>query len=154
MNKHEWSTSDISKIRTYFIAGLSYKDMARELGCSATAINKVLDRFGIRPKLPKEKITIEPRTEKKVELSLTAPSFGRKALQEELDNWVSFFKICDYLSEQKVCFYEVSARGVSIDCRQFKVGTKILSARQLLMLANKMRMENNLKTFFVRGLSW
>lgn len=154
MNTQEWSATEISKMRSYFLAGLSMKDIASKLSRSTTAINKALSRFGIRPELPRQKIVSMSRTKRDIQCSLKPPSFGRKSLQEEFDNWVGFWKLCDYLGQQKVCFYEVSAPGTSIDRRQFRVGAKILSARQLLMLANKMRMENNLKPFFVRGLSW
>lgn len=155
MNIQEWSATDISKARSYFLAGLSIKAIAENLSRSTTATNKALSRFDIRPKLLKKRSEkIQFRTKKKDQYSLMAPSFEHRALQEEFDNWVSFWKLCDYLTRENICFYEISASGTSIEHRQFRVDAKILSARQLLMMANKMRTENNLKAFFVRGLSW
>ena len=154
MNTHEWSATDIAKARSYFLAGASLKNIASELKRSPTAINKALSRFGIRP------ISVEKGSKRKALRKrecphyITAPSFEQRALQDEFDNWVSFWKMCNYLEKQKIRFYEVSEFGIQLENRRFRVDAKILSARQLLIMTNKLRAENNLKAFFVRGLSW
>jgi len=154
MNTHEWSAADIEKARSYFLAGSSLKNIANELKRTLTAINKALSRFGIRP------MSLEKGSKRKVSRKrecphyITAPSFEQRALQDEFDNWVSFWKVCNYLEKKKIRFYEVSEFRIQLENRKFRVDSKILSARQLLMMTNKLRAENNLKAFFVRGLSW
>jgi IS30 family transposase len=153
MGIQEWSASDIKKARSYFLNGFTIKAIAQELGRTPTAINKALSRFGIRYKKPRRHYAAMP-LQPKEEVILITPSFERKALRKELENWVSFWRVCEYLSEQNVCIYEVSAANTELERRQFRVDTQILGARQLLMLANKMRAHNHLKAFFVKGLSW
>lgn len=147
-----WTEEDIKKIRCCFIEGLQIKDIAKELNRTPTAINKALSRFNIRP----IRQGIEVRSSLKENKTCLAkkPSFEIKSLHREIDNWVSFCKLCDYLAQQKVRFYEVTKAGVSLEQRQFKVGEKILSTRELMMMANKIRFEKNLGPLFVRGVSW
>ncbi len=155
MGVQDWSATDISKARSCFFNGLTIKDIARELGRSPSATNKALSRFGIRFEKPRRNYTETPLQPKnKINLPPIAPSFERKALTRELENWVSFWRLCEYLSNQNICLYELSAPNIELEHRRFKVGTQILNARQLLVIANKMRTENNMRAFFVKGLSW
>lgn len=158
MSVQEWSANDIKKARSYFLNGLTIKDIAYKLGRTPTAINKALTRFGIRYKKPRRQYSDMPYSDTplqpKEEMALILPSFERKALRKELENWVSFWRVCEYLSTQNVCIYELSPAGIELEQRQFRVENRVLSARQLLMLANKIRTHNNLKAFFVKGLSW
>lgn len=170
MGVQEWSANDINKARSYFLNGFTVKEIARELGRTTSATNKALSRFGIRFKKSnrnnterndneiamqsKEKAGISLMAPSPVRPSLVAPSFAPEALRKEFENWVSFWRVCEYLGEQNICLYEVSSPNAEVEHRQFKVEAQILSARQLLMLANKIRTENNMRAFFVKGLSW
>ncbi len=155
MGVQEWSANDINRARSYFLSGLTIKDIARELGRTTTATNKALSRFGIRCEKPRRNYTeIAVQPKEKIALTLMAPSFERKALRKEFENWVSFWHLCEYLGSQNICLYELSAPNIELEHRQFRVGAQTLSARQLLMLANKIRTHNNMKAFFVKGLSW
>ncbi len=157
MGIQEWSATDIENARSYFLEGLAIKRIAKELGRTTTATNKALSRFGIRFEKPRKNLSESHSTYKKEKSLMPAsivPSFERYALQKEFENWVSFWQVCQYLSSQNICLYELSAPNIDLKCRQFKVGTKTLNAGQLLVIANKMRIEGNLKAFFVKGLSW
>lgn len=165
MGVQEWSANDINKARSYFLNGFTVKEIARELGRTTSATNKALSRFGIRFKKSNRNNTerndneIATQSKEKAGLSivtpsLVAPSFAPEALRKEFENWVSFWRVCEYLGEQNICLYEVSSPNAEVEYRQFRVGAQILSARQLLMLANKIRTENNMRAFFVKGLSW
>lgn len=153
MKSHGWSEIDISKVRSYFIQGLQIKDIAKEMNRTPTAINKALSRFNIRPTLEKMH-GVRISYQQKKSYFLKKPSFELSALRNEVDNWIGFWKLCDYLEQQKICFYEITKAGIPLVERQFKVGEKTLSAQQLMVVANKIRLENNLRPFFVRGLSW
>lgn len=154
MRVHEWSDTDINKMRSYFISGAQIKDIALMMNRTPTAVNKALTRFNIRAKQREKHLPINLSVKKEEDFFIKKPLFEIKSLQDEFDNWVSFWKLCEYLGEQKVCFFEITKGGLALEDRKFKVGEKILSAKQLMMMANKIRFENNLRPFFVRGLSW
>ena len=155
MGIQEWSATDIKNARSYFLEGLTIRDIAKELGRSITATNKALSRFGIRFEKPRRNYTeFVEQPKERISCFIVAPSFERRALRQEFENWVSFECLCQYLSSQNVYLYELSASNIKLECRQFRVGTQILSAGQLLVMANRIRTENNLKAFFVKGLSW
>ena len=154
MGIQEWSAADIKNARSYFLEGLTIRDIAKELGRSVTATNKALSRFGTRFEKPRRNYTELQQPKKRIFSPIIAPSFERKALRQELESWVSFGHLCQYLSSQNICLYELSAPSIELDYRQFRVGTQVLNAGQLLVMANKIRTENNQKAFFVKGLSW
>lgn len=154
MGIQEWSAADIKNARSYFLEGLTIRDIAKELGRSVTATNKALSRFGIRFEKPRRNYTELQQPKKRIFSPIVAPSFERKSLRQELESWVSFGHLCQYLSSQNICLYELSTPSIELDYRQFRVGTQVLNARQLLVIANKIRTENSQKAFFVKGLSW
>lgn len=165
MGVQEWSANDISKARSYFLNGFTVKEIAQELGRTPSATNKALSRFGIRlkkfncntPDRNDNEMALQPNEKSGLSLrapSLKAPSFAPDVLRKELENWVSFLRVCEYLSGQNICLYELSSPHTKLEHRQFRVDAQTLSARQLLMLANKIRTDNHMKAFFVKGLSW
>ncbi len=155
MATQEWSPLEISQAREYFLYGLPIKNIAQKLGRTPSSINKALTRFGIRPSTQRRqsipKITTKTKTTKN---KLQPPSFDKKILRKHLDNWVSFWKVCNYLSAQNICFYEQSPHGTALEKRTFLVNDKIFSSSQLLLMANKIRVENNQSAFLVDELSW
>ena len=155
MGVQEWTAEDIKKAREYFLSGFSIKDIAKQLGRSPTATNKALSRFRIRIEKPRINPTQESmRSKYQAENPIISPSFERKELRKELENWISFWQLCEFLSNENICIYEVSPTYVDLKDRQFRVGTKLLNAAQLLLTANKIRTEKNMNAFLVKDLSW
>lgn len=155
MATQEWSPLEINQAREYFLYGLPIKNIAEKMGRSIGSINKALSRFGIRTNTQRRyslpKLTSEKKTTKN---KLQPPSFDKKILRKHLDNWVSFWKVCNYLSAQNVCIYEQSPHGTALVERKFLVNDKILTSSQLLLMANQIRVENNKSAFLVDELSW
>ena len=155
MATQEWSPLEINQAREYFLYGLPIKNIAQKLGRSPSSINKALTRFGIRSSTQRRhslpKTTDKTKTRKS---KLQPPSFDKKILRKHLDNWVSFWKVCNYLSAENICFYEQSPHGTALEQRTFLIKDKIFSSSQLLLLANKIRVENNQSAFLVDELSW
>ena len=65
-----WTIQDIDALRKYYLEGKSFKEMARLLNRTPTAINKCLTRFQIRPRkrvefyaLPKQDLKTYGQTE-------------------------------------------------------------------------------------------
>lgn len=154
MGIQDWSAADISKARSYFLDGLAIKDIAKKLGRTTTATNKALSRYGIRFEKPRRNYTDPPLIQQKAHYSFITPYFDRKTLRKELENWVSFWHLCEFLSDHNICIYEQSMAKLDLEHRLFRVDSQILNARQLLLMANKIRAENNMKPFLVKGLSW
>jgi hypothetical protein len=156
MATQDWSPSEIHKAKQYFLHGLPIKNIAEKLGRTPSSINKALTRFGIRTENPRYTLSknILEKQKKTNEIRLQSLGFDRQSLRKQLDNWVSFWKVCSYLEAQNICFYERSKHGIELDKREFIVNDKVYSARQLLLMANKIRVENDHPAFLVDGLSW
>lgn len=157
MGIQDWTAKDIEKARNFFLNGYSIKEIAREIGRSSTATNKALSRFGIRIKR-KAKIyegSITPKKKMQYqEKAIAAPSFENAALRGYFDNWISFWQLCEFLSNNNIRIFELTSAKTDLENKQFQVGSKILNAAQLLLVANKIRTQNNQKAFLVRDLSW
>ncbi len=150
MATQDWSTKDISLAKEHFIGGLTVKDIAKRLGRTPSSTNKALTRFGIRLKNPRLNSPKIPKTEIKVRIL----GFDRKSLCKQLDNWVSFWKVCDFLATQKIGIFEQSTYGTPLGQRKFLIGHQTYGASQVLLMANKIRVEKDQPAFLVDGLSW
>ena len=153
MAVQDWSPSEISKAKEYFLNGFAIKDIAQKVGRTPSATNKALTRFGIRAFVRRDNKPLKIFCYTK-DTHKTPPGFDRNSLRKQLDNWVSFWKVCSYLGEQKICFYEQSTYGTELTQRTFLVNDKVHSASQMLLMANKIRVENKQSAFLVYGLSW
>ncbi len=153
----QWTPQMVEQIRNGFLNGLELKVMAIAVGRTPGAVNKALSRFGIRrtqnliafrgkskrlPNIPKEK-----------SINGTDQWF-RKFLNREREKWVNFDEIISYLNSQNLKVLPGNAKLSPLKNRQFIVGTKQYNALQILLIANKLRAEQNLSTFFVNNLSW
>lgn len=154
MASQTWSPAEISKAKEYFLCGLAVKNIAQKLGRTPSATNKALSRLGIRAPSKRDNKSVQFFYQTRVKANKTPPKFDKKSLSKQLDNWVSFWKVCNYLGEQKVDFYEQSPHGTELNQRTFLVNNKIYNSSQLLLLANKLRVSNNQSAFLVDGLSW
>ncbi len=176
----EWTAEEIEKLKISFLKGQKMKITARELGRSHTALNKALSRFGIRPlrKIegikPKSYLTCgshnlgnQPFAHSYPALSsggarsllkgsalsfdsTTDTSFKlRSGLQKNEQRWVSLNKIITYLERQGHCITTKNARQ---GC--YEVDKKPATATYLLLLANRLRVEENKPIFMVSEVTW
>ena len=70
-----------------------------------------------------------------------------------MEKWVAFDEVTKYLSLQNVRIIPLNTKLSSLNNRKFLVGNKQCNALQVLLIANKLRTEQNLSTFFVNNLS-
>jgi hypothetical protein len=140
-----WTQEEIEKMKLNFLKGKSIKTMARELGRTPTALNKALSRFGIRHQIRK----IPPTdTCKKIKLGTFYPNTERQgSVQRPHILWVNIMKVIDYLSKNgyavKLC-----------DKGQILLNSKLTPHTYLVMLANKLRQQENKPVFMVEEVTW
>lgn len=142
-----WNNEDIEQLRLHFLKGLPIKLIARTLSRSPGAVNKALSRFNIRtPRRFKEKKTL--LSFKKVTSSL----FQRKKKCSERErkcpsSWTSFSKIVEWLNDQGTECVPLSEDNFLIQNRPY---TKL----QVVMYANKLRLERGYAIFLVENITW
>ncbi len=135
-----WKNDEIERLRTDFLKGLPIKMIARALQRTPGSVNKALSRFRIRtPRLLKKPVRLEP----------TKP---RKKLYKDVNQkaclaWTSFNAILAWLKEEGI---EVSHPS---DDSYFLEG-RPLSKMQIVMCANKIRLEKKLTIFLVEDITW
>lgn len=153
----QWTPQMIEQIRSGFLKGLEIKAIAAFIGKTPGSVNKALSRFGIRrsqqviafraqcnrlPNVPKEKSVSG------------ADKWFRKFLKNEMEKWVAFDEVIKYLGTQNIRVVALSKQSSALNQHKFFVGAKQCNALQVLLIANKLRAEQNLSTFFVNNLSW
>lgn len=172
----EWTSLEIEEMKTAFLQGQQIKVIARKLGRTPTALNKALSRFGIRPSR-KSKITnnempidwkhyLLPKGYK-CEQPIILPSLepvkpnlavkqldndlikNRERLKKTDSTWVPFSKIISYLEKQghRITTVDADLGIYELDKRQVESG-------YLLLLANRLRVEEARPIFLVNEITW
>jgi hypothetical protein len=140
-----WSDLEIHNLKDLYLSNQPIKIIARMLDRSAPAVNKALSRFGIRM----------PRGYARPTASFTqnSPSVPppktqrRSKLTWDVDMWVKLSDVVDYLRKNgKKITQSTTMQGWHLD-------HKPIYAHQLLMLANKLRLEKKLPIFLVGDVS-
>jgi hypothetical protein len=171
-----WTSEEIEEMKIAFIQGEKVKGIARKLGRTPTALNKALSRFGVRtprknkviqreapvdwrryllPKgmkceqpilLPEENSYQSIVSKKRVEKDFLK---NRKRLKATDSIWVSFSRIINYLERQ-------GHRITPIDSElgQFELDRKPVEKGYMLLLANRLRVEEAKPIFLVNEITW
>ncbi|MBX9976971.1 MAG: GcrA family cell cycle regulator [Alphaproteobacteria bacterium] len=135
-----WKSEDIETLRFYFLKGLSIKMIARTMARTPGAVNKALSRFHIRtPRCFKEKKAYLPSQTEKRSNSEKDPGMP--------SSWTSLFTILTWLREQNIIVHETS-----LDT--FYIGSRPFSKMQIVMYANKLRLEQGHEIFLAKDVTW
>ena len=151
----EWTPSDIEQMKIAFLQGKAIKVIARQLGRTPTALNKALTRFGIRQNRKPKINPAYPNWRRYWNEQISsdhsvddAPSetflSNRFYLKSNDPRWVPLEKVIGYLEKQG---YRVSCHQTSSG--DYQIDGRIVKAHQLLLLANKLRMEERKPIFMV-----
>lgn len=131
----QWTQAEIQQLTKDYTIGLPLRVIANRLGRSYTALCKAVSRF----KIPPNK-------------NLTRKINTKKLLVLE-DNWVDFTTVLSYLR-----YIDINVnllRDKYLDGEQlYSIHTKILTSSQVLLYANRKRIESGSPLFKVRNLSW
>lgn len=141
-----WLPREVEKLKRDYRSGKKIKVIAFELGRSATAVTKFLHRAGISRQCPR-------KGERKVP---TTPTIKRKILIMENDkrekicsNVVEFQCVLDYLRKKGHIVYRVQGMipNFTIDEEVFVLNSKLITKMRLLLLANRIRVEEREQIF-------
>ncbi len=135
---HPWTEDEIDRLRLDFLRGLPIKAIARSIERTPTAVNKALTRFQIRT----------PRNLRKDE----AKDSSRRKQFFEKDNriretipWIPFLTVIDWLRNQGLIIKRIEDN--------YHIGRRPYSPTQLLMFANKLRIEQGHEIFLVEDIT-
>jgi hypothetical protein len=137
-----WTQEEIEKMKINFLMGKRIKAMARELGRTPSALNKALSRFGIRKQNKKQHHALVMS-----KASVFTSLERKETLKKSHVLWVNFVKVIEYLSKSgymvKLC-----------DSGQPILDHQHTSKSYLVMLANKLRQQENKPAFMVEDVTW
>ncbi len=147
-----WKPKEIEQLRTDFLKGVPIKLIARALKRTPGSVNKALSRFEIRParcfKERKYAIPSLHRKAKKPYVDEIAGRSGQYPLHPAYPSpWTSFATILEWLQAENISFKTLSHDTYMIDNRP-------LSKMQVVMYANKQRIERGYDVFLVENITW
>lgn len=140
-----WTDKEIDILKTEFANKTKLKLIALKLGRTTTAINKFLSRSGIRPQKARTYIIH------------TTPKFTTHRIVIEpsliatFRNFVDFSKIISYLISKNYKISQLKITSLKMFCpkAEYLLDGKPVSKLQLVILANKLRAEENKNLFRV-----
>lgn len=153
MSNRSWTPEEISLIKKGFLAGKLVKTLASEVGRSTTAVNKFLSRAGIRNR----RWTIEKskrRSYKKDDsLFKVSNAILRRTYSSEIP--ADFGDIVEYLTKMGYVISKNNSEYEKIlSGGNYTINNKPISEGKLLLLANRLRIENHQPIFSVPALIW
>lgn len=123
--KRRWSVSELSILKREFRQGTALKVIAQMLGRTASSVNKVLSRSGIRYDLVSETPALPV---------------------------ADIFQIINYLKTKNYTVTHATqvfrtCNGKHFEIHNYKINNVPVSCTQLLIIANKLRIEDGLPIF-------
>ncbi len=121
-----WNTHDIETLKNLFLQKRSLKEMGCILGRSPSSINKALERHGIRPKRYVYDSRCTPKKDDK--------------------QWVNIKHVLHYIHRI----------GLDVEKRKedYLLEGMNYTPLQLLMIANKRRIDQKKPIFYVNNVTW
>lgn len=149
-NTNNWTPAEVEMLRNGFLVHKSIKLLAKELNRSPTALNKALSRFKIRKKTrtlsnkpPVLKQKKEVKRHKK-RLSI----FDTHLQQTSFNQVIHYLRSQGYTINQK--FVRLTPQKILSQCF---INQRPVSHAHLLVIANRIRLDNQQPIFMVDNLS-
>jgi hypothetical protein len=149
-----WTTSDINNLSSYYMKGYPIKEISKLLKRSPTALHKAISRFKLHP-LRTNPIKLNSLNEDDNDSSYKERSkkfhikkFFEKCMNEE---WVSFKDVLIYLKQNGVIVVELDQKNEEGQ-KLFALNRKIFVDSQVLLVANRMRIEEKKAPFKVERI--
>lgn len=151
-----WSAEDIKQLSKYYTMGFPIKEIANILHRSPTALYKAISRFHLQSlKPPKDAPIFDenglpvPTAKERREKSYLKKLFSI-CMNEE---WVDFSIVLEYLREQNINVEFLNQRNKYGE-DLYALNRKIFVASQVLLVANRLRVEEKKSPFKVQNVSW
>jgi lambda repressor-like predicted transcriptional regulator len=148
----QWTSDEIAKLKLKFAEGKRLKAIANEIGRSETAVNKFLTRSGIRKKYKRNSRSYQTCKRKKI-LKISKNIFRRAcdACEQQSDTT----EVIAYLKAKGYTIFKQSIENSDDkDTHSYVLDGKPASEMKLLLVANRMRVDERLPIFFVQRLIW
>ncbi len=152
--KNYWTSREINKLKTDYAAGKRIKIIANELGRSTSAVNKTISRLAMTRR------NIRVLSTKKYTKFATRLKKENNFIQKKTPkkNTVSFITITKYLNSKGISIFKFS-NPIIEHCYKnekevFKVGNIPMTKMKVLLLANKMRIEEKEPIFSLKDITW
>ena len=154
--KKKWTQNEIDLLTKEFKNGTKIKLIASKLGKTETAVNKFLTRCGIRPKtktLSRNNYLLnnehDNNTTKDIQSNITSPGWIRL-----LNDFVDFQEVIKYLKSKNYNISDIIPENIKMfyPNSKYMLNGKPVSKAQLLIVANKLRKEENKNIFKIAGI--
>jgi predicted transcriptional regulator len=142
-----WSDNDISLLKNLYLTNQPIKIISKILNRTIPSVNKALSRFGIR--------AIQKRNDVSISKSrVLSPRDQKERTKRKInftsEKWVKFPEVLDFL-KGKGHLIEMLVEGKSQP--KLHVDDKELHPYQILIMANKIRLQNHQPIFLVGDIS-
>lgn len=150
-----WTVDDIKTLSKCYTMGMTVKEISQILNRTPTALHKAITRFGLKKLHPKNNPEAAETwygvpTKQETESVSYLKKFFEKCFNE---TWVDFKTVLEYLHQQNVVvesLKQFNQKGEAL----YAIGQKIFLASQILLIANRLRLEENTPPFKVTNLSF
>lgn len=152
--KNYWTMEEISRLKAEYAAGKRLKTIASELGRSLSAVNKAVTRLAINRRNPRvfsDKKNIKLTIYRNKRQNIISKNINTQ-------NTVSFVTITRYLQSKGFTISKFSD-PIAGNCYKnekevFKVDNTLMTKMKLLLLANRIRIEEKEPIFSSRDITW
>lgn len=151
-----WTVNDINKLSQCYTKGMAIKEIARILDRTPTALHKAIARYNLHALNPsrKQNKMNEQGLPVPKQNEVSEPSYLKKLFEKCLNEvWVDFRTVLEYLKEHDI---KAEALKQYNECKEelYSVDRKIFVASQILLIANRIRVQDHLPPFKVHELSF
>lgn len=155
-----WKQTEIQSLKDYYTQGLPIKKIAEHLGRSQTALSKAITRFNLLQYKPPQKLRKDYKNFSDNILGMPPIQQSQKTIfikrffaLEMREKWVEFNDVLHYLSQQNIkvtMLHKTNHYGEAL----YSLNNKTVVSTQILLVANRIRVENADVPFKVKKLSW
>ena len=148
-----WTFGEFEKLKKDFVDGKRIKKMAVELGRTESAVNKFLSRSGIRKNNGVKKQCCN-RNIKPVKDKSTTPKIVSEKINTQNEIFVRFEAVLSYLESKHVVITKNTENIRFFKDEDYKLGDRPASKTKLLLLANRLRLEERAPIFIITDIIW
>lgn len=143
MNRTQWSSEEITYLSKAHFSGKRVTAIANDLNRSKMSVSKALNRFNIRFDSEESNLT----TAVPSQVKLPKPRVNEKQ-KRFYDDWISTARMIRWMLDNGF-----TVVAVDREKKLFKLNKLQVTIGQLLLNCNRLRINNNLPAFRVKGIT-
>ena len=151
-----WTANDIEILTVFYTKGLPIKEISKRLNRSPTALHKAISRFKLNPLKSESPLQ---SSEEKWQTNTIKKGDRKKSYIQKIfhkcmnEYWVSFNEVIDYLSEKGISVVHLNRKNNDNE-DLYALNNKIFIATQVLLVANRLRIDEKKTPFKVERVSF